>query len=190
MGGNKLLHPVENRYLYPEELLRIATFPDDWQFEPGIDAAMAGKHLSQGIAPKVGEWLAAGVYASIERGKRLNRPFYGIRDLRHRDEPLQIVHDDARMIEEGVPWEMPREPPPVHRSPTIARVAAAVRTDHAERVAAYRKPGSGTFIRTLLAEGRLSDDAILSRVHQEFPGSKATKADISWNKRKLRLEGI
>ncbi len=181
MGGNKLIHPVEDRYLYPEELLRLATFPDTWVWENGLDLGTAGKHLSQGIAPKVGAWLAEGVRASIERGRRLNRPFYGIRDLRHCDEPLQIIHDDARLIEEGVPWEP---------APPIVRAPPAPRSEPLSPSATPRRPGSGTFIRTLLAEGKLTPDQILDRVHAEFPGSKATRSDIAWNKRKLQLEGI
>lgn len=45
--------------------------------------------------------------------------------------------------------------------------------------------GSGARIREMLLAGRGTPD-ILTTIHAEFPGSKATSADISWNKQKLR----
>jgi hypothetical protein len=48
-----------------------------------------------------------------------------------------------------------------------------------------RKPGSGARIREMLLAGRGTPD-ILATIHAEFVGSKATAADVSWNKQKLR----
>lgn len=48
--------------------------------------------------------------------------------------------------------------------------------------------GSGAYMRRLLAAGA-ADDAILERVHAQFPGSKATKSDVAYNKAKLRKDG-
>lgn len=48
---------------------------------------------------------------------------------------------------------------------------------------------SGAFIRRCLTAG-MTDDDILATVHGHFEGSKASKSDISWNKQKLRKEGI
>jgi hypothetical protein len=49
--------------------------------------------------------------------------------------------------------------------------------------------GSGAYIRRLLALGAQAD-AILMRVHAQFPGSKATASDVAYNKAKLRKEGV
>lgn len=50
------------------------------------------------------------------------------------------------------------------------------------------KRGVGAFIRELIAAGH-ETERILERVRAEFPGSKATAADVSWNRRKLRQMG-
>jgi hypothetical protein len=52
-----------------------------------------------------------------------------------------------------------------------------------------RKPGSGVRIRELLMEGKLDPEAIVAVIHREFPGSKATTKDVSWNKSFLAKEG-
>jgi hypothetical protein len=35
----------------------------------------------------------------------------------------------------------------------------------------------------------LDAESILTTIRQEFPQSKATKADVSWNRRRLKQEG-
>lgn len=52
-----------------------------------------------------------------------------------------------------------------------------------------RKPGSGARIRELILKG-VDPEKILATIHKEFPGSKAKASDISWNKGKLRKEGV
>jgi hypothetical protein len=47
--------------------------------------------------------------------------------------------------------------------------------------------GVGAYIRRLLVLGA-SSEAILERVHAQFPGSKATKADVAYNKHKLKKD--
>lgn len=48
--------------------------------------------------------------------------------------------------------------------------------------------GSGAYIRRLLALGA-STEAILERIHAQFPGSKATASDVSYNKNKFKKDG-
>lgn len=44
-------------------------------------------------------------------------------------------------------------------------------------------------IREMLLEGKAPDE-ILKVIHAEFPGSKATRSDVSWNKGRLRRDGL
>lgn len=50
------------------------------------------------------------------------------------------------------------------------------------------KPGSGERIREMLMKG-MGAQAILEVIHEEFPQSRATGSDVSWNKMKLRKMG-
>jgi hypothetical protein len=52
-----------------------------------------------------------------------------------------------------------------------------------------RKPGSGARIRELILKG-WDNEKILATIHKEFPGSKAKASDVSWNKGKLRRDGV
>lgn len=49
--------------------------------------------------------------------------------------------------------------------------------------------GSGAYIRRLLTLGVTSNEVILEAVHRQFPGSKATASDVSYNKNKLKQGG-
>lgn len=53
-----------------------------------------------------------------------------------------------------------------------------------------RKPGVGAYIRELLLEGKLDTAAILAKVATKFPESKAGPSDVSWNKGKLKRDGL
>lgn len=53
-----------------------------------------------------------------------------------------------------------------------------------------RKPGVGAYIRELLLEGKLDTTAILAKVATKFPESKAGPSDVSWNKGKLKRDGL
>jgi hypothetical protein len=52
-----------------------------------------------------------------------------------------------------------------------------------------RKPGAGALIRELILAGKESD-AILEAVKKQFPDSKAGPADVSWNRSKLKKDGL
>ena len=51
-----------------------------------------------------------------------------------------------------------------------------------------KKPGSGVRIRELIMKG-WDADRILETIHKEFPGSKAAKSDVAWNRGKLKKDG-
>jgi hypothetical protein len=50
--------------------------------------------------------------------------------------------------------------------------------------------GSGAYIRRLLMAGITVNEVILEAVHTQFPDSKAKASDISWNKGKLKKDGV
>lgn len=86
-----------------------------------------------------------------------------------------------------------KKPSPVR---TSARGAAAgstkgTATAAISKAGASAKPaqGSGTFIRELLLKD-VGVEAILKQVHARFPDSKAGPSDISWNRSKLRKDGL
>lgn len=183
MGGNTMFHPTENRSLYPEELHAVGTFPADWKWPERFRLANIAIQLSQGVMPKVGEWIAASVVQSIERGKRLNRPFLAVQDLRLAPGSYTILEEDLLRLPREV-YTPPPMPEPKLAAPRRPRVESS---GPGETIA---RGGSGVFIRGLLAEGKHSAAEIVELVHAKFPGSKATTADVSWNKRKLQLDGL
>lgn len=52
-----------------------------------------------------------------------------------------------------------------------------------------KKPGSGARIREMLLKGMESEE-ILKVIHKEFPDSTAKSSDVSWNRGKLRKDGL
>jgi hypothetical protein len=78
---------------------------------------------------------------------------------------------------------------PARRSKKKAvRKKTAAVGPRAQRGTSGRRPGSGARIREMLMKG-VDPDEILTTIHREFAGSKATKSDVNWNRRKLRLAG-
>lgn len=188
LGEQKLIHPTENRVLYPEELAALVGFPRDYRWPTDERLSKIALMMSQGVSPIVGAWLAEGVAASIERSKRLNRPFLAVQDYRTAPGSYHVLDEDPEAFEVPVrpPWNGPDRP--VRDDPPVARrrAEAPVRT-------VTRQPqtlGSGAFIRSLLVEGGHTTQEILEAVHARFPGRKTTAADVAWNKGRLRKEGV
>jgi site-specific DNA-cytosine methylase len=164
-AGN-LIHPTEPRMLYKEELAALCSFPAGYKWPKGNELTLSG-YMSRGVMPKVGEWLAGNVARALETNRRINRP---------RAEVLDITGPPGRLYDLQ-PREETRE---MARSVQVA--AQKGLPDRAEG------EGSGAYIRRLLGMGAV-DDAILERVHAQFPGSKATKSDVAYNRAKLRKDG-
>jgi hypothetical protein len=51
------------------------------------------------------------------------------------------------------------------------------------------KKTSGALIKQMILEGA-DAETILATIHKEFPGSKATKGDVSWNRWDLKRKGL
>lgn len=91
LGGDVMYHPEEPRLLYPSEVARLATFPDDFQWPEGYALGVVTGWMSRGVAPKVGEWLAASVRDSIEDGGRIRKPFMAVHDLRRAPGSYEVI---------------------------------------------------------------------------------------------------
>lgn len=75
-------------------------------------------------------------------------------------------------------------PAPVNAKGKAGKAAAAT-----VAAPAGRPGGIGAFIRELIQKGH-ETAAILEQVRAKFPHSKATASDVSWNKGKLRKQGV
>lgn len=190
MGSGHILHPQEPRSLYPEEINAYAGFPPEWVW-PDYGLAKLSTFASQGVSPLGGSWLGRGALASIERGRRINRPTYAVVDGLSRGAwgyGRQVISDDpgsyARPFTEV---ELATAPAPAHGAPAKRSEAPTPRPAGTGTA----RPGSGARIRELLKAGGLNQAEILVIVHREFPTSKAGPSDIAWNRAKLRKdEGV
>lgn len=175
IGASKRLHPYQPRTINWFECLTLAGLPPTWKtthrsLEP------ASLELSRAVMPAVGKWLATAVKQGLKLPK-LNprRPVCRLVDLRNPDNTYEEILMNFAPPGRPVKPEWNPETPPA-KSPRTPRPASPGQP---------RKPGSGARIRELLEQGKETND-ILKIIHTEFPQSKATSADVSWNRRKLR----
>lgn len=172
------LHPDEPRFLNWYEWLTLCDLPLTWKTAI-THPDPASRELSRSVMPSVGKFLGTAVRRGLElpafRGKHIETRLLDMR------KPQAIV--DIQL------WTQPRASrpePPAWRF-EVPLITKPERTRHIpnQAPAATRQLGSGARIRELLEDGRATDE-ILVIVHKEFPTSKATSADVSWNRRKLR----
>lgn len=172
--ANKLYHPEEDRYLTQEELAALSSFPPNYLWPIGKSADISG-FMSRGVMPNVGDWLARCVATALDRGKRPNKITSELLDF---TKPPGSIRD------------LVTAEPTFHREdndmPKKTVVASTQATQPPDR---EPSEGSGAYMRRLLING-WTDDPILAAVHRQFPGSKATKSDVSYNKNKLKKEGM
>lgn len=180
IGSNHILHPTEPRALYPSEINALVGFPPDWRWPEELRTDRLSVFASQGVSPTVGAWLAKGIRASLERGKRLNRPTYALRD-ELRPPGTRLILSEAPQELDLVPWTPPAAP--AAAPPSAPRQAASARDQRPGR------PGSGAYIRELLIQG-VPRDEILRLNLERFPASKAGPSDVAWNRGRLRQEGV
>lgn len=181
LGGASLLHPVEHRYISIEESAALCGYPRDFQFKGGLSKQYA--QIAQAVMPPVAEYLARQVKKGLEKNVRIRRPGYERVEIfgdRIDRQPLTIGPIKADMLEIPTPppWEVKAEAK--KRARSAARPQAS--TGQPSR------PGSGMRIRELLQKG-WDTERILATIKKEFPQSKATGSDISWNRRQLQPGG-
>ncbi len=158
-------HPSETRRLTQEEAAAICTFPQTYKWPTGSCDKMAG-FMNRGIMPKAAEWLARQVYAGLEKNSRLNDLTPMVFDVAKPPGSYYTLSPQTVEPKEGMPMARAAQP-------------ATPRPQEGE--------GSGAFIRRMLTAG-MDDDAILEAVHANYEDSKAKKADISWNRGRLKKE--
>lgn len=171
------LHPTEPRYCTWHEWLALVGLPMDWKTSCGSMGA-ASQELSRAVMPDVGKWLGLAVKKGLELPAIKGRPTTRLVDLRKPGKPVE----EHLWTFEGFSTK-PFNPPPF--APYHEKTARGPR---APRVGGPNKPGSGQRIRELLMKG-VDADSIVTTIHKEFPGSKATKADVSYNRGKLKRAG-
>lgn len=169
------LHPTEMRYVSWHEWLALVGLPMDWKTSCR-SMGSASQELSRAVMPDVGNWLARAVKKGLELPPIKGRPTTRLVDLRKPDAPIE----EQLWTFDGF-TSKPVVPPPFAplKEPKPGR---------APRTGGPSKPGSGERMRELIMKG-VDADSIIKTIHKEFPGSKASKADVSWNKGRLRREG-
>jgi len=172
------LHPTEPRMLTWGEWLALCGLPADWQTaERGFDAAT--RELARAVMPPVGRWLGTAVKDGIEASRPLRRTVEArLVDLRDPQAP-------ATELLYRHPWR--DTAPAVEWSPPLPTLVERKRIERGPSTPRGPRLGSGYRTRVLLLAGR-STAEILATIKSEFPESKATSADVSWNRRKLRLQ--
>lgn len=172
------LHPTEPRMLNWREWLAMCGLPPDWQTaERGFDAAT--RELARAVMPPVGQWLGTAVKQGFAKRKVTKHVEARLVDFRKPDEPVEELlwrggYHPTLLAPTRSPLIPPEGKPPKVLKP---------------RAEGHSRPGSGRRMRELLQAGR-STDEVLATIRAEFPQSKATSADVSWNRRRLRLQGV
>lgn len=193
---HELVHPTEDRGLSIKELAVLCGYPPLYEFVGATDAGQVGR----GVCPPVAEYLARQVARAVREGRPAGEPVLRLVDF-------TTPQTSERVLDWGQPTEDRVAPEseevsnpalgagtwvfggqPTTRSPTV---------DSSPRPAAARSPaadsslgpGSGAYIRSLLVEGR-STEEILEAVRRRFPASRAGPGDVSWNRNRLRREGV
>lgn len=174
-GGRSFVHPTEHRFLTVEEQAALCGYPASYEFQGAISGQYA--QIGKAVMPPVAEYLARVVAMGLKRNRQ-PPVLYAEEVTVLRD---QILRQDVDPLPTGVTYSLP----------TPAKKVEPVKTAKAVKTANQPRPpgkGSGFRIREMLLAGKSTED-ILKIIHQEFPQSRATSSDVSWNRAKLRDQG-
>lgn len=173
-GGAHLFHPLEDRLLSVEESAALCGYPAGFKFYGALGKCYA--QVAQAVMPPVGEYLARMVADGLRKKKRRQELGY---------ELVEVFTDRLerqQLTMAGKPMSLEIVAPPVAIKTTRNGKPRVPRTTRAPG------QGSGFRIRQMLVAG-WETKKILTTIHAEFPGSKATGSDVSWNKAKLARQG-
>jgi len=201
------LHPREPREFRWHEWLALCGLPYDWKTGCLTSWDAATRELARAVMPPVGRWLGKAVLGGLKLRPLRGEPTIRVVDLRDPEAPREeLLWTRGDLPHERIDFakiEAAREPTGPNAVPHRKRVGYSkpgqkprsfkgldndakrpkvARASHAPRL------GSGFRIRQMLVKN-MPTDKILATIHKEFPDSVATGADVSWNKRKLRLQG-
>lgn len=179
IGASKRLHPAQPRNVNWYEVLALCGLPLTWQSSQR-QLESASLECSRAVMPGVGRWLAKSVKAGLSQPRFRGKPVIRLVDLQ-----------DPERVREEILWTLGDPPLPSTQLPLLAVKPPRPASAKTLRDPSLppRKPGSGARIRELLQKG-WDAEKILVVIHREFPGSKATKSDVAWNRGKLRKEGV
>jgi site-specific DNA-cytosine methylase len=178
------LHPREPRPLTYGEWLEFCGLPRTFKtactrYDP------ATRELARAVMPPVGRWVAETIKRGLAKPALRTKPCVRLFDASKPDRPINellwTLGDKPTPQVPVIPVSVrvPRQPERVFDRPAKAPRTGSPRVP---------KRGCGFFIRTKLAAG-WDATRILAAVRQEFPASKATESDVSWNKAKLARQG-
>lgn len=211
-GGANQIHPTKNRYITIEESAAICGYPRSFKFIGSVGNQYA--QVAQAVMPPVGEYVAKMVRAGLEANRKVKHPNFErveIFNNRLEREPLEtgavpiqsLLFPPPESKERSMKKKLAggKKTKRVKARTAKGRVARPMRAATQTARTSGRKPqranapkseprkiGSGARIRQLLQQ-KVGDDKILTIIHREFLQSRATKADVNWNRRKLRIEG-
>jgi site-specific DNA-cytosine methylase len=179
------LHPTEPREFTYHEWLEFTGLPHNWQTACTSFNSFS-LELSRAVMPPVGRWLGESIAAGlkkkpldINKGVTTRVVNFMFGPERASEEELWRTTEFADL---STPVWSPATPPP-EAPKRVARIGAPPRAPSPGR------PGIGARIRDLLQDPRgFITEQILTTIRQEFPQSKATAADVSWNRGKLKKE--
>lgn len=199
--GYCIIHPTEHRFLSTEEMQCLSGFPESYRFTPGGATARMAE-IARGVCPPVGEWLARSVRESLAKPRGILFPTIRLVDYRRPPgtmTPLNYTQEPPALDGVKVPERTPS--PPAMRRPPVPKQKALLPAvlEHLQTVPkpkangrrgpVARPQGIGAYIRELLVTNKYSPAQIVAKVKERFPESRATEADVAWNKGKLRKEG-
>lgn len=194
LSADKRMHPTQCRYLDWKEWLAFCGLPLDWKTaQPTLEPATY--ELARAVMPGVGKWLGKAVKDGLKLPKLRGQPIARVVNFTDPEHPsdVELFRFSGLTMKRTVP---PPLPPLGTKPARVTKVDVALSGSEGKRkgpkapAVAYvqKKPGSGKRIRELLRKG-WDAERILETIHKEFPGSKATKSDVSWNRGAMKPGG-
>jgi len=206
LEASKRWHPTESRILNWAEFLVLCGLPGSWKTSCATNGP-ATYELARAVMPPVGKWLATAVRNGLSQPKLPRKVACRVVDVRTGTFLEYPIDPTAPAVLDRI-TERPDETDdisggpsrhavslatgaklrPVTKAPSApARPAPKIGAE--PKTARTSRPGSGARIRELLVAGH-DAESILATIRREFPQSKATKADVAWNRGRLKREGV
>ena len=188
--GYCIIHPTQHRFLSTEEIQLLSGFPADYHFTPGGKNARAAE-IARGVCPTVGEWLGKQCRAAIEMNVPLTEVTQRVVDFRR--PPASVDDTQTHRVILGQPdaderpakvAASPREGKPVAPKPVQTVMVDVIRMPKPKETL-----GSGNYIKLLLDMEKWTTEEIVAAVRQHYPNSKATGADVAYQRGEMRAAG-
>lgn len=170
-GGAHHFHPTEDRMITVEESAALCGYPRSFKFIGPLSKQYA--QVAQAVTPPVGEYLARVVSRGLTAGRR--------------PAGSEVVEVFTDRVERAALLAL--APRATSKAVVVTKTPAARLKARPVKISTTPpRRGSGLRIRQMLVKN-VPTEEILRVIHQEFPESKATASDVSWNRGKLRRQG-